>query len=120
MIRYSYDGTDQNYDMSDVSGYQGTIYNWNNRNNYNISAIVDYDDSLNNTMQTLVTNAKKQNTKTYNDRKIVYSSVRKFIIGSASYTIKGKIYHVRVYNRALTEQEAIHNQYIDIYRYGIK
>lgn len=122
-IRYSLDGTDNenSYDMSSQNGYQDKILDWSTRNYHNISAIVDYNKNLNNTIQTLIVNIKNKYQKIYNDRKIVYSSTKPpFFIGQSSYEITNNIYHVRVYNRALTEQEAIHNQYIDIYRYGIK
>ena len=116
-IRYSYDGTDKSYDMSNYE-FNG-VYSSDKNKKY-ISSIVDYNPSLNNTIYTLVLNAKKMTPKTVNDKKIVYSRTVSFGIGSSSSTIKSNIYQVRVYNRALTEKEAISNQYIDIYRYGIK
>lgn len=40
--------------------------------------------------------------------------------GNNSYRMKGKIYSIRIYNRALTEEEIKHNYIVDKARYGIK
>ena len=40
--------------------------------------------------------------------------------GSAAYRMKGKIYSIRIYNRALTEDEVKNNYIVDKARFGIK
>ena len=40
--------------------------------------------------------------------------------GSAAYRMKGKIYSIRIYNRALTEDEIKNNYIVDKARFGIK
>lgn len=40
--------------------------------------------------------------------------------GNNNYRMKGKIYSIRIYNRALTEEEIKHNYIVDKARYGIK
>ena len=40
--------------------------------------------------------------------------------GSNSYRMKGKIYSIRIYNRALTQDEINHNYIVDKARFGIK
>ena len=52
----------------------------------------------------------------------MYSSQYPFMISgySGGWRMKGKIYSIRVYNRALTQEEINHNYMVDKARYGIK
>ena len=40
--------------------------------------------------------------------------------GNNAYRMKGKIYSIRIYNRALTQDEINHNYMVDKVRFGIK
>ena len=52
----------------------------------------------------------------------MYGQKYPFMIGgySGGWRMKGKIYSIRVYNRALTQEEINHNYMVDKARYGIK
>ena len=118
-IRLSIDGNPKNWNENRWQyHWEGTI---KEDEKIYASSIVKYtEDSVGNytTESKIVKNGViKQKTLDENLRVAVAQNARTFDVGSSNYRIHDDIYTVRVYDRALSTEEALNNWYIDLYRF---
>lgn len=110
---YSWDATNQRFKRRLSTGSAASASTLNGDYTPNVIKVHSFSESLN------YQNKAEQTfgAKAYNAYSNQYFYLGK-VNGSSQY-FKGTIYQIRIYNRALTENEILSNQAIDYDRYGI-